>query len=424
MGLDSAPASAPVDPSLFTRLARSPLAWRVTLAGSILALLAFGIVGIRRSASFNERGPDLGYFYVAGKCLLHGQSPYDPVSFGTENHGFGDVRNEGYFYPPQFGALCVALAVLPYIGAKIVLLVLNVLFLLLLVRVCAEPPKTPWDPGVPDPAPEARWLIPAIILGNPFTSHVLWMGQTTLIAIASIAGGWVLAHRGRTVPAGLLIGISTIKPQYALIPCLWLLLEGRWKVLLTGVATALILSVPVMIVAGPVGGFVQWTGALGRYDRIEFNAVGFPHLFSAQNFLASMGIPAPSLAPLGVVAAAALWVLRSRVVPADLLAFLVAIPLVSGYSHDYDLAALALVVPVFWRHLRGREGPAILAIVLMLILFIPQRLFEPLGNRLLLQFRYPLVLGLLGWLLALSVAQAAVPAGQRPAVVSDGSAAT
>ncbi len=409
-------ASGPAPASLFTRLARSPVAWRGALAGSVLALLAFGIVGVGRHFRFTDRGPDTGYFYVAGKCLLHGRSPYDPRSFGAENHGFGDVRNEGFFYPPQFGALCVVLAALPYLGARIALVVLNLVFLLLLVRICAEPPRTPSDPGVADPAPEARWLIPAIILGNPFTSLVLWMGQTTLIAVAAVAAGWVLAHRGRTVAAGLLIGLSTVKPQCALLPCLWMLVEGRWKVLLIGAAAALVLSVPVMIVAGPFGAFAQWGAALGRYDRLQFNAVGFPALFSAQNFLASMGIPAPSLAPLGLAAAAALWALRSRVVPADVLSFLVGIPLVSGYSHDYDLSALALLVPAIWRHLRGREGPALVALGLMLLLFIPQRLFEPLGSKLLLQFRYPLVLGLLGWLLALSVGRAAVRARTKPAV--------
>jgi hypothetical protein len=405
---------------LFTRLARSPLAWRLALAGSLLAVLAFGVVGLGRSSRFTDRGPDTGYFYIAGECLLHGRSPYDPQSFGMENHGFGDVRNEGFFYPPQFGSLCVALALLPYLGARIALVVLNIGFLLLLVRVCAEPPKTPWDPGVADPAPGARWVVPAIILGNPFTSHVLWMGQTTLIAVAAIAAGWVLARRGRPIVAGALIGISTVKPQYALLPCLWLLLEGRWKVLLIGAVTAVILSVPMMIVTGPFGAFSQWIGALGRYDRLAFNTVGFPALFSAQNFLASLGIHAPSLAPLGLAAAAALWALRSRVVPADVLAFLVGIPLLSGYSHDYDLSALALLVPAFWRHLRGREGAALAAFVLMLVLFIPQRVFEPLGSSLLLQFRYPLVLGLLGWLLALSVGQAAVQAKPKPAVASGG----
>ncbi len=312
------------------------------------------------------------------------------------------------------------MASLPYLGARTALVALNLLFLLLLVRVCAEPPRTASDPGIAGPAPEARWVIPAILLGNPFTSLVLWMGQTTLMAVAAIAAGWVQARRGRTVPAGILIGLSTVKPQYALLPCLWLLLEGRWKALWIGAATALALSVPVMIVCGPVGAFAQWAEALGRYDHLRANAVGFPALFSAQNFLASMGIHAPSLAPFGAAAAAALWAWRSRVVPADVLAFLVGIPLVSGYSHDYDLSALALLVPAFWRHLRGREGPAILVVVLMLILFIPQSLFEPLGSPFLLQFRYPLVLGLLGWLLALSVGRTAVDPGPRPAVAGGG----
>jgi hypothetical protein len=416
-----AEASRPESISLFRRLARSPLAWRAAFLGSVLALMVFGVVGLRRSFPFTDRGPDTGYFYVAGKCLLHGRSPYDPASFGIENHGYGDLRNEGFFYPPQFGTLCIPLSTLPYLGARMLLVAINLFFLFLLARGCAERPRSPAEPGVPDPAPEARWLIPAFILGNPFTSNVIWMGQTTLISVGALVMGWILAHRGRTVPAGILMGLSTVKPQFALLPCLWLLLEGRWKVLLTGAAAALVLSVPMMIVAGPVGAFTQWLGALGRYDHVEFNAVGFPHLFSAQNFLASMGIHAPSLALLGVAAGAGLWAWRTRIDPADVLAFLVGIPLVSGYTHDYDLSALALLIPCFWRHLRGREGPAIGAVLLMLVLFIPQRLLEPLGSALILQFRYPLVLGLLGWLLALSVVRVANSVRRERTLASDGS---
>jgi hypothetical protein len=371
--------------------------------------VAFGIVGVGHRYPFTDRGPDTAYYFLAGKCLLHGRSPYDPAAFALENRGFGDVRNEGFFYPPHFAPLCLFMAVLPYLGAKILLLLINLGFLIVLIRVCAGPPGTPSDPGVPDPAPEARWLIPAIILGNTLTGQVLWMGQTTLIAVAAISAGWVLARRGRSVPAGILIGLSTIKPQLVILPCLWLLLEGRWKALFTGAATTVILAVPMMIVLGPVGAFAGWAEAVGRYDGQVFNTVGFPHLFSAQNFLWAMGITAPSLAPLGLAAMAVLWGLRFRIDSRDVLPLLVGITLVSGRSHDYDLSALALLVPAFWRHLRGREGPAILALGLAAILSIPPCLVEPLRNDLLLQFRYPMVVVLFGWLLALSARGAPIP---------------
>ncbi len=40
--------SGAAPPSLFARLARSPLAWRAALAASVLVLLAFGVVGLGR----------------------------------------------------------------------------------------------------------------------------------------------------------------------------------------------------------------------------------------------------------------------------------------------------------------------------------------------------------------------------------------
>ncbi|RPH48396.1 MAG: DUF2029 domain-containing protein [Planctomycetota bacterium] len=401
--------------SLLSRLTLMPVVWRLALAGAAVGAVAFGIVGVGRSLSFFDPKADMAYFYVAGTCLTHRTSPYDPASFAAANPGIEDMRNDAYFYPPQFGTIAWLLALLPFLAAKILFVVINVVVLLFLIALCARPPKVPTDLGVPDPAPEARWLIPAIILGNPFTAHVLWMGQTSLIAVGALAGGWVYAKRGQVWPGGLLIGLSTIKPQFALFACLWLLLEGRWKVLLIGTATALLLSAPTMIVCGPVGAFTEWLGSASRYHALAANAVGFRHVFSLQNFLAAMGLKLPTLFPVGVAAAAGLWWFRSRLVPSDVLALLVGVSLVFGFSHDYDLSALALLIPAFWTHLRGREKAALLAVGLMLLLFVPQRLFHSLKNDLLLQFRFPVVLGLLGWLLALSLKRTS----KGPAPVAD-----
>jgi hypothetical protein len=383
----------------------------------MLAAVTFGIVGVGRGGRFTDPGTDQAYFYVAGKCLLHGTSPYDPASYAVESKGFDDLRNDAYSYPPQFGSICLVLGALPFLAARIVMLGINIACLLLLIRLCAGPPKVPSDPGVPDPAPESRWLIPAIILGNPFTAHVLWMGQSSLIAIAAVTGGWVFAKRGRTWLGGLLIGLSTVKPQFAILPCLWLLLEGRWKVLLIGVATALILSVPAMIACGPLGAFRQWMGSVSHYSALEANSVGFRHVFSLQNFLAALGLRLPSLAPVGLVAALVLWGFRSRILPSDVLPILLCLSLIFGFAHDYDLTALVLLVPSFWRLLRGRENEALLAVGLMLVLFVPQRLFHASKNDLLLQFRFPVVLVLLGWLLTLTASRTPAAPGSGAVAV-------
>jgi hypothetical protein len=285
-----------------------------------------------------------------------------------------------------------------------------------LAALCATPPKFETDLGVSDPGPGARWLIPALILGNPFTAHVLWFGQTSLIATASLAGGWVWARRGNAWLGGALIAIGTIKPQLAILVILWLVFERRWKVLAIAAAVALLMSLPQILVIGPIGALTEWLAAIGRYQQYHFNELGYIHLFGLQNFLAIIGFEVPPLLPIGVAAMAVLWWLRKRIEDPDILPLLIGLTLLFGISHDYDLSALALLLPAFWRHLRGKKVRAFAAVSLMLVLFSPQRLFwapprpdvvlsAPLQDAILVQYKVLIVLVFVIWLFMLALRQ-------------------
>jgi hypothetical protein len=237
-----------------------------------------------------------------------------------------------------------------------------------------------------------------------------------MIATACLAGGWVWARRGNVWLGGALIAIGTIKPQISILVVLWLFLERRWKVLSIATAFAFLMSLPEILAAGPVGAFTGWLSAVGRYQLGKFNQVGFIHLFGLKNFLDTAGVHVPSLVPVGVASTIGLWWLRKRIADPDILPLLMGVTLIFSYSHDYDLWALVLLIPAFWRHLRGREVEVLIAGLMVFLLFVPQRLFwpasrpqvvvsAPLTDVLLAQYRVLVVLGLVVWLLVMTIRQ-------------------
>jgi hypothetical protein len=415
----------------FVRCVNSPVAWVLALILAGTSAIAFGIVGIGRDGGFADGQLDMTSLYAAGRCLSQGLSPYDPVAACSQEvtrifqevtriQEITGLSNNPYAYPPQMAPLSILLSYLSFSWARVLIIGINLACIIGLAALCAMPPKSETDLGVPDPAPEARWLIPALILGNPFTAHILWMGQTTLIATASLAGGWVWARRGHVWLGGALIAFGTVKPQIAVLVVLWFLLERRWKVLTIGAAFALVLSLPEILASGPIGAFTGWLSAIGPYLQLEYNMIGFRGVFGLQNFLAAIGFDVPPLLPVGVAAMMVLWWLRKHIADPDILPLLIGLSLVFGYSHEYDVSALVLLLPAFWRHLRGREVEALVAALLMLVLFLPQRILWahsrprtvlslPLEDAFLLQYRVLVVLGFVIWLLVLTVRQSTDP---------------
>ena len=387
-------------------LMNSRFCWIWTLVLATFSAIAFGIVGIGRPDGFFNGQFDMSYLYVAGRCLRQGLSPYDPKSFIVCSHGMPWLSSYPYAYPPQMGFLSILLSYFPFSWARILITSVNLACIIGLAALCVSSPKSEMDIGVPDPAPQSRWLIPALILGNPFTAHVLWMGQTTLIATACLAAGWVWVRRGYVWLGGLSIGFGTIKPQIAVFVVLWLLLERRWKALTIGAACVLLLSSAEILASGPIGALTGWVSAVSRYTQVPFNTMGNIHVFGLQNLIAAVGFDVPPLVLVGLAATMALWWFRRFIADRDILPLLIAFSTLFVFSHDYDVSALVIMLPAFWRHLRGKEVQLLVGGVVLALLFLPVRLFQAVFFT---QYRVLIVAGLVIWLLILTVRSSTVP---------------
>ena len=254
------------------------------------------------------------------------------------------------------------------------------------------------------PGSGAMWFIPAIVLANPFTLNVIVLGQTTLIVTAALVGGWYYAYRDKWVLSGILIAISTIKPQLSLLVILCLLLERRWRILAVAAVTTLIFCLVPMAISGPIDVFVYWFATLGKHKTIFANILGTGGVFSLQDLLYAAGLKVPPLLPLGIVLTGLLWWYRFRLIIDDVIGVLMAIALLFGFAHHYDLVALAPMVTAFWRYIHNQPKATWVGLGLLFTILFPRNLLMKfIHNNLLLQYRIVVVLGSTIWLVMMSV---------------------
>ncbi|MEQ9553868.1 MAG: glycosyltransferase family 87 protein [Coleofasciculus sp. G3-WIS-01] len=380
--------------SLIYRLSKN-LFFRVgVLLCACTALVFVTIIG------FNQHF-DTKYLYVAGLSWWKGLNAYDPdvASRLGANQSAGS-----FFYPPQIAPLCLLLGAFSWTQAKVMMTLLNVFCTGILAFFGVLLVKQPQVKQVRVPGSSAEWFIPAIVIANPFTLNIILLGQTTLIVAAALVSGWYYAYRKRWVLSGVLIAISTIKPQLSLLIILWLILERRWRLLAVAAMTTLIFCLVPMVITGPIDVFAHWFSSLGKHKDIFANVLGSPAVFSIQNLLYTMGMEMPQLLFLGIVITGLVWRYRSRLIMDDVIGLLMAISVLFGFAHHYDLIALAPLMAAFWRHLSHRPKATLVALTMMFIMFFPRNvLMTFIPSELLLQYRVLLVIGVTIWLGVMSV---------------------
>jgi len=373
------------------------------------------VVGVGRPKIAKDDPSDNLYFYTAGLCWKQGRSPYDAKILMGSGRGITDIKDSGIAYPPQSSSLFVLLALFSPSGGGAVWTLLNLASLAALAWLCAVPFRRP--PAAPDAEPwiDPRWLIAALVVGNPFPSHVLWKGGSSLVAAALLAGAWACAERDRWKLGGLLLGLATFKPQLALLPILWLLLERRWKILAAGFVAALLFSLPAFRANGVVGAYMEWLGGM-KYAVQQKGGAALSEM-ELRRFLGIVGLPLPDLLLLAPVAAVGLWMARARIVIPDRFPLLIGIAFQFIYLHDGDLVTLSPIIPAYYRHLAGRPRRwTLLALALAAIVCFPQRLLRRPGIELLPFIRIPAVTALVVWLLFLSLEEtSAAPPRMAPA---------
>jgi Glycosyltransferase family 87 len=373
------------------------------IAAALVALSAFGIVGLGRDGFFNFDGQVL---WAAGRTWLQGANPYDYPSLARAAEGIPgmDVSQVRFFYPPQASALCVPLGLFPYAVARWVWLAFNLAAIATMVGLACG--------VVREETPNRRVLgagvLAAVLIGNPFTAHVVWMGQTSLVAFAATFAAWRFAGSSRWLAAGICLGLASYKPQICMFVVLWLLLERNWRVLLTSGLAAATLSLYPIISQGPLGALLAWRNGVSSGYGLEFNLPSFSHKVGLESLLygAGLSVSAGALLAVGILLTVVLWRYRTRLLHNDILGLLMAITFIfSGYLHDYDYVALAPIYISLWRLAPTSLAATISSLILVALLFVPQRLLHVIAIPVLEQWRTVVIIALAGIILFLGVSR-------------------
>jgi len=364
---------------------------------AIVSLTLFGIVGVGRQGSQHETS-DVIFPYAAGCSWWDGRDPYLSDTYQT----YTGVSGVSFAYPPSVAPLCLALARLPLSSARILMMAANVSCLLAITMILVLSVRRQLAEAPPPDKVMPAAIVAAVAIGNPFTAHVVWMGQTSLLALAAVVGSWTAYRSRRKLLAGVLIGVASFKPQIAMLIYAWYLLDRQWRVLGFAAATAAALAAAPLWWHG-LDSLPHWLSAMAAYQDAVHSRVGFQHVFGIRSLLSNLGLPAPSLIPIALGGAVLLYWRRSRFLAEDILPLLMCLSCLFVYAHDYDLVALLTMVGPLLVHLR--RTPLALAVLLLitLVLFFPQRYVRNLPWSSATRYRECAVLVLMLWLFRLSI---------------------
>ena len=255
---------APASP--LSRIARWPLVLPVLLVLSIAAPL-WHIHVVNRDMP--PRRNDLITRWIPMQAALrYGQDPYSPQAtrqiqtayYGRPLTPADDMEPQGFAYPAYLVVLMSPFARLPWTAACLGFVLIAPPLLFLSFWACMRSLNIPVTRG--------KTALAAFLA---FCSWpVMWglrlQQPTLLIAVALFLGCYFL-NRNRTIPAGILLALSTLKPQMVLPLLLWLLLwaliQRSWTLIASFAITLalLLLSAEAMV----PGWFGHWRASVRGY---------------------------------------------------------------------------------------------------------------------------------------------------------------
>jgi hypothetical protein len=231
-----------------------------------------------------------------------------------------------FFYPPTYLFFTYPLGLMPYAVAFATWTVVTLLLYLKAIYLI-----------VPRPIAILVALSPFPVFFN------FWLGQNGFL-LAGLMGLSLALMERRPQLSGILLGLLTFKPQIGILFPLALLVSRKWRLVISAMATSVVLIVASLVVFG-YQGWPSFIHAL--VDRGPSLGI---RLESVYGFLWLAGVSPPiawaiQLAVSGAVAAVVCWV-WARPLPHSLKAAALcsAAAMATPYVHGHDLCILAIAV--------------------------------------------------------------------------------
>ena len=273
--------------------------------------------------------------------------------------------------PPPFAWIVIPLSAFGAAGATYLWLALS-----LAALVAA------WWLTAPGAMPfRTLWLLGALAW-YPLL-YGLSLAQPDLVILGLAAIAWRLAEANRPYVAGVVLGLSVIKPQLLLVMPVVLLFAGRWKIVAAWVGTALVLAAASLAVIGQQG-LNDYLSLLGEAQHVANNR------YFTLAFVLGPGVLGYVAQGVIVAAAVVAAYTNRRSGHARVFALgIVATALGATYWHLQDFTILVLAAWLFWR-----EGPSIPLRLLLLVIAVAGEFAWPLTP-------LPILVGVAIWFAAM-----------------------
>jgi alpha-1,2-mannosyltransferase len=321
----------------------------------LLAFAGLAVIGwIALSHDLVDRngkpiGTDFSSFYAAGALALEGRAAdaYNmALHHAREQQLFGpDTPFYSWLYPPSFFLVAAPLALLPYALALAAWQGLTFAFYLAVIGAILRPARQQHG------AIGRLWLPVATAFPAVFIN--LGHGQNGFLS-AGLLGAALVALPRRPLVAGVLFGLLSYKPQFALVIPLALVAGRQWRTVFSAAVTVIVLVGASAVLFG----LDAWTAffastEISRKVLLEEGNVGFEKLQSTFAAIRLWGggvtsayMAQTAVSVLTVAATAWAWYAgRDYAIKAALL--IAATALASPHVLDYDLMLLAPALAFF-----------------------------------------------------------------------------
>ena len=204
--------------------------WFLILAPILLLLAILLAVRIVGSMDYHHNDNDFFTFWLSGRLVTQGGSPYDPAQWLAGYHQFeiGFIPNPAFLYPLPLALLLAPLGLLTIPVAYVVWVTLTELMIIaslaILLRLETNPRRRLFF--IP--------LFVGIVLFRP-TSLTLTQGQMSGLFLFTLVWIAFLWQKGRWFWGGVLLGLLSLKPNLGFIViglvAIWLLRNKNWRAL-------------------------------------------------------------------------------------------------------------------------------------------------------------------------------------------------
>jgi hypothetical protein len=326
-----------------------------------------------------QQSHDLRVPWTGARLLSQGINPLDGQAMQREwrkSVDFDSARlvpgsaEMPAIYPPPAYALYLPLGILPFEKAWLLNLLLVIVSAAAIVwltqRILAH-----FGHAVP------MMAIVLLMLALKGSANAIAVGQPTFLALALSLGAWYAALKHRNILAGCLAGLALFKFTVVLPVVVWMLWKRKFNSLAWAAAVCLLLTVPVILVAG-----WNWplqyleNAAAWRAFCFDTTRPGFPLVYELSaltefRVLAALHPAIPSwLSSLLILPPLALLLWRHR--NQDLAFYAVAsLGSLLLLQHLYYDVLMLLPVGALWLYRRPQQTADWILVALLCTYFLP-----------------------------------------------------